>query len=325
MTGQEPRQRPVQAAGALVWRERGGDLQVLLVHRPRYDDWSWPKGKLDVGEALPAAAAREVAEETGGPIVLGPQLPTVRYRTADGRAKRVHLWAARPAGTRDAPALRARLPVEAASPEEIDDVRWTTVAKARRKLTREDDAVPLDALVAMHAKGRLATDALVIARHGRARRRSAWKGDETDRPLTPSGRAQAEALVPVLSAFGVRDVVTSRWERCTATVEPYARSARIEPGDAYLSEAEHERSPARVAAAVRTLLESRRHAVLCTHRPVLPTVLDVLGAHSRRSVADALPREDPFLRPGEVLVAHVGQTVKGPRVMAVERYLPPLH
>ena len=76
---------------------------------------------------------------------------------------------------------------------------------------------------------------------------------------------------------------------------------------------------------MRDLLESRPHAVLCTHRPVLPTVLDVLGQHSRRSVADALPARDPFLRPGEVLVAHVGQTVKGPRVMAVEQHLPPLH
>jgi 8-oxo-dGTP pyrophosphatase MutT (NUDIX family)/phosphohistidine phosphatase SixA len=326
VTGREPRQRPVQAAGALVWRERGGELEVLLVHRPRYDDWSWPKGKLDLGESLPAAAAREVAEETGSPIVLGAPLPGLRYRTADGRAKRVHLWAARPAGAvRDAAPLRARLPVARASLDEIDDVRWTTAAKARRRLTLASDAVPLDALVRMYDKGRLATDPLVIARHGRARQRSAWKGEETDRPLTPSGRAQAEALVPVLAAFGVRDVITSRWERCSATVEPYARATGAEPGGAYLSEAEHERSPARVAGGVRELLESRRHAVLCTHRPVLPTVLDVLGQHSRRSVADALPTEDPYLRPGEVLVAHVGQTTKGPRVMAVEQHLPPLH
>jgi 8-oxo-(d)GTP phosphatase len=325
MTGRAPRQRPVEAAGALVWRVRRGELQVLLVHRPRYDDWSWPKGKLDLGEALPAAAAREVAEETGVAVVLGAPLPTLRYRTADGRPKRVHLWAARPAAARDAAALRARLPVAAASRDEIDDVRWMTAGRARRELTRKADAGPLDALVGMHEKGRLATDVVVVARHGRARQRSSWKGEDTDRPLTPSGRAQAEALVPVLAAFGVRDVVTSRWERCAATVEPYARSAGVPPGRAYLSEAEHERSPARVAGGVRGLLESRRDVVLCTHRPVLPTVLDVLGQHSRRSVADALPTEDPFLRPGEVLVAHVGQTTKGPRVMAVEQHLPPLH
>ena len=80
-----------------------------------------------------------------------------------------------------------------------------------------------------------------------------------------------------------------------------------------------------MAGAVHTLLERGHDAVLCTHRPVLPTVLDVLGQHSRRSVADSLPSTDPYLRPGEVLVAHVGQTGKGPRVMAVESHLPPLH
>jgi 8-oxo-dGTP pyrophosphatase MutT (NUDIX family)/phosphohistidine phosphatase SixA len=325
VTGRAPRQRPVEAAGAVVWRVRGGELEVLLVHRPRYDDWSWPKGKLDPGEATATAAVREVGEETGEQVVLGPALPTLRYKTSDGRPKRVHLWAGRVADDADAPAVRARLPVARAATTEIDDLRWLTVEAADRRLTRRADQGPLDALVAMHAKGRLDTDVLVIARHGRARSRSAWKGDETDRPLTPSGRAQAEALTPVLAAFGVREVVTSRWERCAATIEPYARAAGLTPTDAHLSEAEHERSPARVAGAVRGLLEGRRDAVLCTHRPVLPTVLDVLGQHSRRSVADALPTKDPYLRPGELLVAHVGSTGKGPRVMAVETHLPPVH
>jgi 8-oxo-(d)GTP phosphatase len=325
VTGAASRQRPVEAAGALVWREHRGELQVVLVHRPRYDDWAWPKGKLDPGEALPTAAAREVHEETGHAVVLGAPLPTLRYRTADGRGKRVHYWAARLAGRADARALAARLPVELASTEEIDAVRWLPVDRAARLLTRRTDREPLDALLDLHAKDRLRTDVLVVARHGRARQRSAWKGEETARPLTPSGRAQAEALVPVLAAYGVRDVVTSRWERCAATVEPYARAAGLTPGEAYLSEAEHERSPARVAGGVRALLESRRDAVLCTHRPVLPTVLDVLGQHSRRAVADALPTTDPFLRPGEVLVAHVAQSAKGPRVVAVEQHLPPLH
>ncbi len=65
----------VHAAGAIVWRGTGRTLEVLLVHRPRYDDWSWPKGKLDPGESLPACAVREVAEETGHSIVLGLPLP----------------------------------------------------------------------------------------------------------------------------------------------------------------------------------------------------------------------------------------------------------
>lgn len=323
MSGSTPSQRPVEAAGAVVWRVVEETLEVLLVHRPRYQDWSWPKGKVDPGETLPAAAVREISEETGHDVVLGTPLPGLRYDLPDGRTKRVHHWAARVAGSADDPALSARVPTTAASTEEIDDIVWLSVDEAEQRLTRTADRAPLTALVALHAKGRLETDVLAVARHARAKARSAWPGDETDRPLTPTGRVQAEGLVPVLAAFGVREVVTSAWERCTRTIEPYARAAGIEPGYSDLTEAAHERSPSRVAGEVRRLLEVRSDVVICTHRPVLPTVLDVLWQHSPRSVARTLPAKDPFLKPGDVLVAHVGQTSKGPRVLAVERHRPP--
>ena len=110
----------VEAAGALVWRVRLGTLQVALVHRPRYDDWSWPKGKVDPGETILAAATREVAEETGHDVVLGVPLPGLEYALSDGRRKRVHYWAAQVAGRPDAAALRARAPVPPVSPPEDD-------------------------------------------------------------------------------------------------------------------------------------------------------------------------------------------------------------
>lgn len=101
----------IESAGALVWRVREGRLQVLLIHRPRYDDWSWPKGKLDPGETLPTAAAREVAEETGRPVTLGLPLPGLQYLTPDGAVKRVHYWAATTgaASPPSRPAHRSRL------------------------------------------------------------------------------------------------------------------------------------------------------------------------------------------------------------------------
>lgn len=318
--GHEP---VVEAAGALVWRVRQERLQLALVHRPRYRDWSWPKGKLEPGETTVAAAVREVAEETGHDVVLGRSLPGLEYRVADGRLKRVHYWAAQVAGRPDAPALLARPPVPRAGRDEIDSVHWFDAGVARKKLTRPEDREPLDALLAEHAKGRLDTRALVVARHGQARKRSAWPGTEDDRPLTRTGQVQAEQLVPVISAFGVTELVTSHWARCTATLAPYAAAAHLEPRLVpELTEARHSDSPARVAAVVDGLLGSVHDVVLCTHRPVLPTVLDVLAQHSRRSVADLLPREDPFLKPGEVLVVHVADTTKGPRVVAVERHLP---
>ncbi|ACZ29340.1 NUDIX hydrolase [Xylanimonas cellulosilytica DSM 15894] len=316
----------VRTAGGLVWRVRGGRLQVLLVHRPRYDDWSWPKGKLEIGESHQAAAVREIAEETGKPVVLGAPLPSLRYRMPDGRWKTVTYWAARRSRTiDDFAALAARHPVPPVSEEEIDQTRWLDVAAATAKLTRRTDRKPLVALAEEFEQGRLPTHVVVIARHGKAMARSTWPGDEATRPLTPMGHAHAAAIVPVLAAYGVTRVVSSRWERCAATVAPYVQAARLKPWySEHLTETEHERSPARVAATVRELLETPSSVVLCTHRPVLPTVLDVLGQHSRRSVADKLPSDDPFLDPGELLVAHVARTGKGPRVVAVEKVTPPL-
>jgi 8-oxo-(d)GTP phosphatase len=313
----------VEAAGALVWRVRLGTLQVALVHRPRYRDWSWPKGKLDPGEPIVQAAWREVAEETTHDVVLGIPLPGLEYTISDGRTKRVHYWAAQVAGRIDAAALRARPPVPRASATEIDEVRWFDVDTAAARLTRAEDAAPLVALIEAHEKGRLDTRALVVARHASAVRRSTWQGSELDRPLTRTGALQAGALVPVLSAFGVARVVTSAWARCAATVQPYAAAAQV-PGEvsALLTEHEHSASPARVARQVMELLSWPGDSVLCTHRPVLPTVVDVLAQHARRAVADAMPTGDPFLQPSEVLVAHVAPTAKGPRVVAVERHKP---
>jgi 8-oxo-dGTP diphosphatase len=309
---------PVQAAGALVWRVRTGRLQVALVHRPRYKDWSWPKGKLEPGEGTVEAAIREVAEETGLDVVLGIPLPGLEYESA-GRPKQVHYWAAEVAGRPDRFALTARPPVPRADRAEIDQVRWFDVETAAQRLTRPSDREPLDVLVEEHAQGRLVTRALVVARHGRARKRAHWTGTELDRPLTPTGRRQAVGLVPVLSAFGVARVVTSRWARCEQTVRPYAEAAAVDLVTSdLLTEDAHADSPARVAAEMIDLLWSEGDAVVCTHRPVLPTVLDVLATHANRAVADALPTMDPFLRPGQVLVTHVADGPAGPRVVATQ-------
>ena len=314
----------VEAAGAVLWRVRQGRLQVALVHRPRYRDWSWPKGKLDPGESVAAAAIREVSEETAYDTVLGMRLPTLEYRLSDNRLKRAHYWAAQVAGRPDAAALLARPPVPLASRGEIDQVRWFDADAAARRLTRDQDREVLEPVIEAYAKDRLDTRALVVARHGAARRRATWKGTELDRPLTAEGHRQARGLVPILSAFGVTTVVTSGWQRCRSTVEPYSAATQLVPTVADdLTEAKHSLSPARVAGEVEKLLASAADVVLCTHRPVLPTVLDVLTQHSHRAVADQLPTQDPFLEPGQVLVAHVATTPKGPRVVAVETHEPP--
>ena len=317
-----PPGQPVLAAGALVWRVVGRRLQVLLIHRPRYDDWSWPKGKLDAGETLPACAVREVKEESGIHVVLGLPLPSVRYQLTDGRTKVCTYWAATPAPA-DSLAVKARVPVKPSSKHEVDEARWLDARAAYQLLTREDDREPLGALIDLHEDDVLRTWTVVVARHGRARNRSAWKGDEDTRPLTTAGRVQAHSIVPILAAFGVEEVISSPWARCTQSVEPYVQASGADLLTApQVTEAAARRDPSAVRRLIADLLGSRRAAtVLCTHRPVLPLVLEAISARSPHRVLKSLPERDPYLRTGEVLMVHLASRGhRRPRVIALERH-----
>ena len=118
-----------------MWRRSpAGGLEVLLVHRPRYDDWTLPKGKLDARERHATAALREVEEETGLRCTLGPELASTSYRDRKGRAKHVRYWAMTPIGGRFTPT------------DEVDDLRWLPLDDAKAVLTYGRDPAVLDAL-----------------------------------------------------------------------------------------------------------------------------------------------------------------------------------
>ena len=173
-------QRLVRSAGALVWRFADptrvavpgepidpADIEVLMVHRPRYHDWSWPKGKAENGEPLVAAAVREVEEETGQVITLGVPLTTQRYRLGGGQTKEVHYWVGTPLPADD-PATRLRAPVARAPRTEIDQTTWATPEAAADMLTRRGDRRLLADLVARTREGRLATSTIIVLRPGAA-------------------------------------------------------------------------------------------------------------------------------------------------------------
>ncbi len=128
-------QETIQAAGGAVWRREGDRLEVLLIHRPRYDDWSLPKGKLNDDEDHTAAALREVKEETGLRCLLGPALPTTSHRDRHGRPKVVRYWAMSAIDGRFAPN------------KEVDAVRWMSTAEALLMLTYTRDRAVVEALV----------------------------------------------------------------------------------------------------------------------------------------------------------------------------------
>lgn len=319
---------PVQAAGALVWRINAKKkLEVLLVHRPSYDDWSWPKGKVDPGETQAACAVREIAEETGIDVILGQPLTRITYRNGGGRRKEVHYWAAVPAASGDL-SLRARPAVKPASKREIDEVRWVEVSAAKKLLTYPHDREPLGILIDQWKDERLKTWAMIVVRHARARKRTVWRGGESTRPLTDGGSIQARGLVPLLAAYGVTRVVSSPWRRCMATVEPYADliGAPIEeyPG---ITEDAHRAKPKLARRLAREELKERAPAVaICTHRPVLPTFMDEVSESTPYRIIKAVPERDPWLQTSEMLVVHVGRRPgRGAVVVAIEKHRAPSH
>ena len=253
------RRPPVLAAGALVWRLKNDKLQVLVVHRPRYDDWSFPKGKAEPGESMVLTAIREVAEETGRQIVLGRYLGKARRRLVSGRKKRTLYWAAQvlpEAG----PGEGLRAAVKPASKHEIDKVRWWKAEKAARKLTHADDKRLLARLVDWYESGQLQVRSLVLVRHAKAVSRATWGygiNSEITRPLVMGrGQAQARDVAALLSAYGVGELVSSPWKRCVDTLAPYAHGCGLDlRTDEAFTEVSALMAPELMQASFRDLLE----------------------------------------------------------------------
>jgi len=251
----------VLAAGAVVTRK---GKQVLLVHRPAYDDWSFPKGKLDRGEHPAVAAVREVAEETGVHIRLGVPLAGQRYPNGS-RMKSVYYWQGWAVGDDDVSGYQVN--------DEIDEVAWVPIDKAVDVLTYSRDRETLAEARRRPKKSR----ALVVLRHADARSRKAWRRrDDRRRPLVKAGHLQAQRLVPLLAAYDVTRVLSSSSTRCVDTLQPYADTTgwQLERLDGL---SEEDATATSVVEIVDDLLDGGEGAVICTHRPVLPAVFDALG------------------------------------------------
>lgn len=266
-----PSERIINAAGGVVWRKRAGSgraeprVDVLVAHRPSYDDWTFPKGKVDPGEALQATAVREIAEETGLRVRLGPRLVQASYPVAAG-TKVVDYWSARVIGPGATEPFTPN--------KEVDEIRWVGIREARELLTYEHDIEVLEDFRRLREQQGHRARTLIVVRHGKAAPREDYD-DDLERPLTPVGVEQASALVPLLSAYGVRRVVSSPAVRCAQTVEPYAHSiSTFLEIDDRLSE---DSRAAQVDRSVTALLDRKKPVALCSHRPTLPWIFDAIG------------------------------------------------
>jgi 8-oxo-dGTP diphosphatase len=292
-------------------------LQVALVHRPRYDDWSWPKGKLDPGEDFAAAAARETFEETGLRVRLGRPLPESRYALAGGQDKLVRYWAGEVVGG------------DGQLEHEVDEVRWMSPTLAARRLTYGRDRDQLDALVALDGRDRLGSWPLLVVRHAHAHPRSGWSGPDASRPLSAVGVRRAARLVGLLEAYAPARVLTSPSVRCLHTVEPFCTARGVElVARRGLSEEGFEARPEKAHKHLRRIMDAAEAVAVCTHGPVMGPVLTDLLARAgadlpgtdRRMLARLV---DVGLDKGEVLALTMVGTGDEAEVVAVVRHRPP--
>lgn len=261
----------IRAAGAVLWRPGPAGPQVALVHRPKYDDWSLPKGKSEPGEHVLLTAVRELAEETGTRVMLGRRLPSTHYLVR-GRPKVVDYWAAR-AADGSQPGFTPNT--------EVDQLDWLDVPAARQRLSYPPEAAVLDEFAA----GPPDTVPLILVRHGSAGSKAEWRAighrDDLARPLDAAGREQAGQLAQLLRCYAQAKVFSSAAERCVATVLPYAIEAAmsVQTDQAFALGAG---SAGDVRRRTDEILAGALPAVLCLHRENLPQVLEeacaVLGA-----------------------------------------------
>lgn len=251
-----------------MWRRVDGRLEVALVHRPKYGDWSLPKGKLDPGEIEVIGALREVAEETGFSAVPGRSLGVSRYRVLDhGRdvEKTVQWWA-----------MQCRTG-EFVPTTEVDQLRWMAPASALARVSAGYGCAPLQAFSA-HPPD---TDVVLLLRHGSAGDRETLENHDDERPLDATGLAQAQAAVEVLPLYGVERVLAAPLLRCLQTVQPLADrlGVDLEPAKA-AREDENDDGAAPLTGLLRALAASGRRAVVCSQGGAIPEAVRALSGVS---------------------------------------------
>ena len=241
------------AYGGLVWRPGPSGTELLLIHRPRYDDWGLPKGKPNPGELPEETAVREVEEETGLVCRLGKPAASKSYIKPDGVPKSVRYW--------------AMIPVSGdfAIDHEVDTVRWVPLTEAPSMVSYESDR---DLLLGLAEGWMEPVPRLFLVRHADAGNRDPKDKSDRYRTLSVKGWREARGLVGSLRTEKVYRLLASPYVRCRQTLEPLgeARSLTVEETDDLGEDQPQQSLP----------LLAKRDAVLCTHGNVIAAMLDAL-------------------------------------------------
>ena len=357
----ESMRRVVEAAGGIVWRWKTGSeiaenpaiaaqktpkeqlnsIEVCIVHRPKYDDWSWPKGKLEQGESHRHAAVREIGEETGVSIALGPYLCEVEYPLSEEGKKTRHshdravdtkhtlYWMAQPISGDGAEHLLDEFgPVHRADVGEINDIVWVSVREARKILTHSTDKDTLAIFVDRVQEGAATAQNLMIVRHAKAESRKSWKGTDANRPITPKGAAAAFALNRELACYNPTRLATSPWLRCQETpqVLSWQTERPMEHIDALTEDAFAEHPTIAWLAFLKQIqltLETRETTAICMHRPVIGGMFDHLrGLCARKALSKQLIAKTPFMPTGTAVALFIIDTPQGPSIIDIQKVSP---
>ena len=275
----------MRAAGALLWREtQERTIEIALIHRPRYDDWTLPKGKIEEGETALQCAYRELVEETGIKASFTRQLGSIDYME-NGEGKRVIFWAAHCA-------LNASTFI---ANEEVDQLRWLPSEEAIELSTYQSDRE----MIANFQSQEQRTDTLIILRHAKALERGDWDEPDSQRTLNEVGFDQAQLLIKHLEPFAIDEVYTSDYTRCVQTVTPLAHARGLSiTAVPSLNEQTFEEDPSRAVAFANALKQDEKNIVICSHNPVIPTML-------RGILNTKLKNKDLIkLEPGDAWIVH---------------------
>jgi 8-oxo-dGTP pyrophosphatase MutT (NUDIX family)/phosphohistidine phosphatase SixA len=305
--------KEIFAAGALCWRRVDDDIMVLLIHRTKQKDVSFPKGKLDPGETMPQAAVREVEEETGLRVALGANLGLIHYALGNDTQKTVQYWAAEV--TDVAVRNSTFLPND-----EVEALEWTPLKKAHKRLSYEQDRDILEVFKRLIEHNALETFSVILLRHAKAEPRSEEFPEDRLRPLSAIGATQATMLSATLAAFGPERIVSSVAERCMRTVAPTAKKlGKSIRAKEHLSQDSWDEGMADVRSVIGKIVRKGKTAVVCSHRPVLPDIARELALATGSLPGDYLD-DAAALPPGGFSVFHLSKTNPSAGIISIETY-----